>query len=103
MTQEWKPMEDELATILAEQKKKHEALVAENFKEEGKYYSILEAHNTVESLLAAIKEAQDIVACLQPLLHELSVVMYGDNSDPVDLGKMVADAVLYVQKTKGVQ
>ena len=94
--------EEQMIQIMAEQKAKHQALINENFKEDGKAFSSLEAHNTVESLLVALKESQEIMQLLQPLLYELSLALYGENDEPVALTKLIEDGTLYIKKTHGV-
>lgn len=59
-----------------------------------------DAHDTVSGLIERNLELEDIFEALQPLLFELSVLLYKDNSDPVSLGKLVEDGVNYL---KGVQ
>lgn len=55
-----------------------------------------EAVDTVSGLIERNLELEDIFEALQPLLYALSVKLYGDDSEAVSLGKMVIDAVAYL-------
>ena len=55
-----------------------------------------EAVDTVSGLIERNLELEDIFEALQPLLYALSVKLYGDDSEPVSLGKLVIDAVAYL-------
>lgn len=59
-----------------------------------------EAHDTVSGLIERNLELEEIFETLQPLLYELSVLLYKDKSDPIGLNKLVEDSVGYI---KGVQ
>lgn len=59
-----------------------------------------DAHETVTGLIERNLELEEIFETLQPLLYELSVLLYKDNSDPIGLNKLIEDSVNYI---KGVQ
>lgn len=55
-----------------------------------------EAKDTVTGLIERNLELEEIFDVLQPLFYALSVKLYGDNGETVELGKMVVDAVRYL-------
>lgn len=55
----------------------------------------LEAVSTVDSLIKSNQEFEEIYNIIQPLLYELSVFLYKDNSETISLGKLVEDGVGY--------
>lgn len=57
----------------------------------------MEARQTVDDMIQANKEFTDIMIVLQPLLYELSVFLYKDNSEDVNLAKLVEDSVGYLK------
>jgi hypothetical protein len=59
-----------------------------------------DAHDTVTGLIERNLELEQIFEVLQPLLFEMSVLLYKDNTDTIGLGKLVEDGVNYI---KGVQ
>ena len=56
-----------------------------------------EAHDTVSGLIERNLELEEIFETLQPLLYELSVLLYKDKSDPIGLNKLVEDSVGYLK------
>lgn len=56
-----------------------------------------EAKDTVTGLIERNLELEEIFETLQPLLYELSVKLYADNTDPVGLNTLIEDAVKYLK------
>lgn len=52
-----------------------------------------DATETVENMINALKEYEEIMETVKPLFFTLSVLLYGDNAEPVQLAKLVEDAV----------
>lgn len=53
----------------------------------------VEAKQILNNILERKQELEDIYNIIQPLLYTISVALYGDDSDTVDLHKLVTDAI----------
>jgi hypothetical protein len=56
-----------------------------------------EAVNLVDNLIKQNTELSAIYDELQPLLYELSLKLYGDNSNTVQLATLVADSIKLIK------
>ena len=56
-----------------------------------------DAHDTVTGLIERNLELEEIFENLQPLLYELSVKLYGDNSETITLNKLIEDGVKFLK------
>lgn len=56
-----------------------------------------DAVDFVDNLLSRNIELEEIFQVLQPLLYELSLILYKDNDEPVSLSKLVAESVEYLK------
>ena len=55
----------------------------------------IEARSTVDGMIKAYQEYEEIMQILQPLLYELSLFLYKDNEETIALSKLVEDGVGY--------
>lgn len=60
----------------------------------------VEAVETVDAMIKQVTELQEVMECLQPLLKALSEVLYGEDSSPIALSKLVEDGVNLIQGVK---
>ena len=59
-----------------------------------------EAVDMVDGLIKRNFELEEIFQCLQPLLYELSVTVYGDDDKDVSLAKLMEDSVTWIKSKK---
>lgn len=57
----------------------------------------IEARSTVDGMIKAYQEYEEIMQVIQPLLYELSVFLYKDNEETIALSKLVEDGVGYLK------
>ena len=55
----------------------------------------IEARETVEGMIKAYQEYEEIMQILQPLLYEVSEFLYKGNDETIPLAKLVEDGVGY--------
>jgi hypothetical protein len=55
----------------------------------------IEARETVDGMIKAYQELEEIMKVIQPLLYEISVFLYKDDDSEIALAKLVEDGVGY--------
>lgn len=55
----------------------------------------IEARSTVDGMIKAYQEYEEIMKVIQPLLYEVSVFLYKDDDSEISLAKLVEDGVGY--------
>ena len=59
-----------------------------------------EAKQFTENLVNRNIELQAIYNAIQPLLYELSVKLYGEKDDTIELAKLIQDSIELIKETK---
>ena len=60
-----------------------------------------QAKQILNNILERKQELEDMVQIIQPLLYTISVALYGENDEKVDLQKLVTDAVNFINGSTG--
>ena len=64
-------------------------------------FSHQDAATAVENMLTKLKEQDEIMALLQPLLYTMSNLLYGADASTVTLDKLVRDSIQYLVPKTG--
>lgn len=59
-----------------------------------------EAKEVLNRILERKQELEDMIVIIQPLLYTISVALYGENDETVQLDKLVTDAVNFINGNK---
>jgi hypothetical protein len=59
-----------------------------------------EAKQILNNILERKQELEDIYNIIQPLLYTISVALYGENDETIQLQKLVTDAINHINGRK---
>lgn len=74
------------------------SLIEKGFRKDGHLFTQDEVQRTTDALFAQLKEYQEIMEVMKPLLYALSLKLYGEDTTDKLLHEMVEDAIKLIQE-----